>query len=204
MDNWAMTITGTASYDGAVGLPKEVARAVELAHRLHFENSCRLEQGRLLQVVAAGHRGGVIGETGTGCGVGLSWMLSGAGNDARIFSVDIDSERAHACQELFKSYPNVRVESSDWTALLRHGPFDLLVLDGGGSGKTGEPVAADEVLRFGGTLTIDDFTPFAEWPPIHEGRRDEARLFWLNHGNLRATEIRLSEDLSTIVATRIR
>jgi hypothetical protein len=78
------------------------------------------------------------------------------------------------------------------------------VLDGGGSGKIGAPIVVDEVLKFGGTLIIDDFTPFVEWPPTHEGRRDEARLFWLNHDKLLATEVRLSEDLSTIVATRIR
>jgi predicted O-methyltransferase YrrM len=204
MNNWAMTITGTASYEGIEGLPKVVVRAVQMAKKLHFENSCRVEQGRLLQVVAAGQRGGVIGETGTGCGVGLSWMLSGAGNDGQLFSVDIDSERAHACQNLFKSYPNVHVENADWTGLLHHGPFDLLVLDGGGSGKIGAPIVVDEVLKFGGTLIIDDFTPFVEWPPTHEGRRDEARLFWLNHDKLLATEVRLSEDLSTIVATRIR
>jgi hypothetical protein len=60
----------------------------------------------------------------------------------------------------------------------------------------------DDVLKVGGVLIIDDFTPFADWPPTYEGRSDEARLFWLNHPNLLATEIRLSDDLSTIVAVR--
>jgi predicted O-methyltransferase YrrM len=203
MNNWEVSSTGTASYEGAEGLPEAVVIAVQLAKDLNFDNSCRLEQGRLLYTVAAGRRGGVIGETGTGCGVGLSWMLSAVGNSARLFSVEIDRERAPACQELFKNYSNVSVENADWVTLLDHGPFDLLVLDGGGSGKNGVPVAVDEVLNVGGTLVIDDFTPFTDWPPTHNGQVDGVRLFWLNHPNLLATEIRLSEDLSTIVAVRI-
>jgi predicted O-methyltransferase YrrM len=197
-----MAISGTDSYEGAQGLPEEVARAVQLAKRLSFENSCRLEQGRLLQVIASGQRGGVIGETGTGCGVGLSWMLSAVDSSARLFSVEIDSDRARACQELFKSHANVHVENAGWVTLFDYGPFDLLVLDGGGSGKTDTPVVVDEVLTVGGTLIIDDFTPFTDWPPTYKGQIDELRLFWLTHPNLLATEIRLSDDLSTIVAVR--
>lgn len=198
-----MSIRGTASYEGVEGLPREVARAVELAKILDFESSCRLEQGRLLQILAQGRQGGVIGETGTGCGVGLSWMLTGASEETRFFSVEKDPARAIACQELFRDYDNVSIENDDWKALLAHGPFDLLVLDGGGSGKGDAPVLASEALSLGGTIVIDDFTPFDDWPPTHKGERDDARLFWLEHPNLLSTEIRLSSDLSTIVAVRI-
>jgi len=45
-------------------LPPLVDRAVRLARREGFGNSCRPEQGRLLFALAAGAR--VIGETGTG------------------------------------------------------------------------------------------------------------------------------------------
>lgn len=202
-NNVVMSIRGTASYDDAENLPIEVSRAVQVARSLEFDNSCRLEQGRLLQVIAHGYQGGVIGETGSGCGVGLSWMLSGASSDTRLYSVESDAVRAMACQELFEDYANVSIENDDWTTLVRHGPFDLLVLDGGGSGKSGAPVLVSEVLNIGGTLVVDDFTPFVEWPPAHEGERDHVRLFWLEHPNLRATEIRLAPDLSTIVGTRI-
>ncbi len=33
----------------------------------------------------------------------------------------------------------VTVLTGDWTELRAHGPFDVLVLDGGGSGKGSEP-----------------------------------------------------------------
>ena len=59
-------------------MPPLVVRAVVLANELGFEYSCLPEQGRLLRVLAAGRAGGRIGETGTGCGVGLAWMVSGA------------------------------------------------------------------------------------------------------------------------------
>jgi hypothetical protein len=55
-------------------LPPLVDRAVSLARREGFGNSCRPEQGRLLFALAAG--AGVIGETGTGCGVGLAALVA--------------------------------------------------------------------------------------------------------------------------------
>jgi Xaa-Pro aminopeptidase len=62
---------GTASYEGLTDLPPLVERAVDLARREGFAHSCRPEHGRLLHALAAG--AGRIGETGTGCGVGLAW-----------------------------------------------------------------------------------------------------------------------------------
>ncbi|MFE3203241.1 hypothetical protein [Embleya sp. NPDC059237] len=58
---------------------------MEAARRHGFAFSCRPEQGRLLQVLAAGatHR---IGETGTGYGVGPAWLASGALPGTRLVS----------------------------------------------------------------------------------------------------------------------
>ena len=56
-------------------------------------------------------------------------------------------------------------------------------------------------LRVGGTLVIDDFTPFSTWPPRHDGQPDLARLHWLTHPSLLAMEIRTEPDAATIVAT---
>ena len=71
-----MSPQGTAAYDGLTDLPPLVERAVDLARRAGSTFSCRPEHGRLLQALAAG--AGRIGETGTGCGVGLAWLASGA------------------------------------------------------------------------------------------------------------------------------
>jgi hypothetical protein len=41
-----------------------------------------------------------------------------------------------------------------------------------------------------------------DWPSTHAGALDEARLTWLEHRALLATEVRVAPDLSTIIATR--
>ena len=83
---------------------------------------------------------GVIGETGTGAGVGLAWMAAGAAPDARIVSVERDTERSGAVAALFADDPRVTVLHGDAADIRDHGLFDLLVLDGGPlAGKMGQP-----------------------------------------------------------------
>ncbi len=199
-----MTPGGTSLHHQTEDLPPLVSRAVELAQRLSFDFSCRPEQGRLLQLLAGGRPGGVIGETGAGCGVGLAWMLSGAAPGSQLYSVECDRDRAAAVQELFADQPSLTVIHDDWTALLAYGPFDLLVLDGGGSGKgsVGTAVEPTLALKPFGALVIDDFTPLTTWPPAHDGEVDLARLHWLMHPDLLATEVVLCPGMSTIVAVR--
>lgn len=198
-----MTEGGTDRYGALDGLPPLVAEAVRLARRMGFAHSCRPEQGRLLAVLAAGRAGGVIGETGTGCGVGLAWLASAAPPGTTIVSAERDPDRARAVRRLFAGAGHVTVLTGEWPALAAHGPFDLLFLDGGGTGKDGG-AAADpaELLVPGGTLVLDDFEPAASWPPMFAGRPDAARLHWLTHPELLATEVRVAPDLAALVATR--
>jgi hypothetical protein len=204
---------GTAAYEGLTDLPPLVERAVDLARRESFANSCRPEHGRLLYALAAG--AGRIGETGTGCGVGLAWLASGARPGTRLFSVELDAGRAARAAGLFTGHPQVTVLQGDWTKITEEAPFDLLVLDGGGQGKSGgtpetpEAPAAPEapadpevLLRPGGTLVIDDLTPASTWPPLFEGQPDPSRLHWLTHPAVDAAELRLAPDLAALVVTR--
>lgn len=195
-----MSVSGTSSYRDAGPLPALVTAAVELAEELGFPSSCRVEQGRLLTALASGavHS---IGETGTGCGVGLAWLVSGRRPGVRVVSVEQDAVRAERVARLFAGVPDVEVVHGDWTLIAEQGPFDLLVVDGG-NGKKGPAADPEELLRPGGSVVIDDFTPLHEWPPMHEGEPDHARLSWFNHPALLATEVRLAPDLSTIIATR--
>jgi predicted O-methyltransferase YrrM len=174
---------------------------VNLARHEGFANSCRPEHGRLLFALAAGAE--VIGETGTGCGVGLAWLASGASPGARLVSVELDATRAERAAQLFSGVPQVTVIQGDWPEIYPHGPFDLLVLDGGAHGKHGPPAAdPDVLLRPGGTLLIDDLTPARHWPPRYAGGVDEARMCWLDYPGLDAAELRLAPDLAALVATR--
>jgi predicted O-methyltransferase YrrM len=197
-----MSRGGTKAYNGIDDLPPLVERAVQAARGTGFELSCLPSQGRLLQVLAAGVGAGLIGETGTGCGVGLAWLATGAAAGARLVSVEKDERLVRTAREVFADVPAVQVVQGDWTGLRHRGPFDLLVLDGGGQGKKDEPpIAPEEWLRPAGLLVLDDFTPGAGWPPMHDGAPDDARMHWLNHPRLLATEIRTQPDASTIVAT---
>ncbi len=198
-----MTVGGTASYHGLTDLPPLVAAAAALADRTGFDLSCLPAHGRLLSVLAAGRPGGRIGETGTGCGVGLAWLASAADPSTRLVSVERDPGRAAAARELFAELPDVTVLTGDWSELEAHGPFDLLALDGGGGGKSGEePVEPRDWLAPGGTVVLDDFSPRTAWPPLHpDGGPDRARLHWLEHPDLVCTEVVTGPTSCTLVAT---
>jgi predicted O-methyltransferase YrrM len=200
---------GTAAYDGVTDLPPLVVRAVSLAGESGFGNSCRPEHGRLLYALAAGAE--TIGETGTGCGVGLAWLASGARPGTRLVSVEVDAERAAQAAELFAGLPQVSIIHGDWREIRAAGPFDLLVLDGGAPAKPRRPAdpaeAADPaglaaLVRPGGTVVIDDLTPARHWPPRFEGQVDEPRMHWLGYPGFDAAELRLAPDLAALVVTR--
>ncbi|NUO59549.1 MAG: SAM-dependent methyltransferase [Hamadaea sp.] len=198
-----MSIGGTSGYTGLAALPTLVAQAIRLGTRLGFDKSCRPEQGRLLHALAAGAAES-IGETGTGCGVGLAWLVSGRRDGVRVVSVERDTRLVEHVRRLFAGVPDVEIVHGDWTAAYAHGPFDLLVLDGGGNAKGSGTADPTRLVRPGGVLVVDDFTPATEWPPTHAGQPDEARLHWLRHPELAAIEVRLAPDLASVVATRRR
>lgn len=200
-----MSLNGTDAYDAyrdTAALPALVRRAVDAARRHGFAFSCRPEQGRLLQLLAAGAPQG-IAETGTGCGVGLAWLASGATPGTRLTSVERDPERARIAADVFRDHPHVEVLQGDWQRIAEAGPYDLLVLDGGGQGKGDGTADPARLLTAGGTVVIDDFTPATTWPPRFDGAPDHARLHWLTHPGLRATELRLAADLSVVVGIRL-
>jgi len=197
-----MSRNGTDAYRGSADLPPLVEAAAKVALDAGFDLSCLPSHGRLLQLLAGGIDAGVIGETGTGCGVGLAWLASGAREGVQLLSVEWDEELVDLARSVFAHVPAVTVLHGDWQELQREGPFDLLALDGGGQGKTDEPaIELPEWLRPGGTVVLDDFTPGAGWPPVHQGQPDTARLRWLQHPRLLATEVRTQPDASTILAT---
>jgi predicted O-methyltransferase YrrM len=203
-DTPTVTVQGSSAYAGVGGLPDLVRAAVALATDLDFDHSCDPRQGRLLSVLAGGYAGGRIGETGTGCGVGLAWMVGATDGETTLTSVEVDRARAAAARDLFAGHPNVRITQGDWSELRASGPFDLLVLDGGGKGKEpgdGPPLEpADGWLALGGTIVLDDFIPADH---ADAGQHDRARRYWLEHPALRSIELRLSPTLATIVGRRV-
>ncbi|WP_031469156.1 O-methyltransferase [Sciscionella sediminilitoris] len=196
-----MTEQGTAAYAGIEGLPPLVGSALGRAREAGFAYCCLPGQGELLRLLAGGIGPGNIGETGTGYGVGLAWLAGGAHPGARLTGVEREPVRAAAAREVFQG-TDISVRTGDWRLLRASGPFDLLVLDGGGQGKGEEPpLDPADWMNPGGVLVIDDFTPLTSWPPSHAGRPDTARLYWLEHPRLCATQIPVARDSATILAT---
>jgi len=197
-----VSVTGTDAYEGRENLPPQVKAAVELATEAGFAYSCHPGQGEFLRTLVEGRGRAVIGETGTGYGVGLAWLAAGMHPGSQLLSVERDPERAAAAASLFHGDPAIRVITGDWRELREYAPFDVLVLDGGGSGKGEEPpLEPAEWMTPGGTIVIDDFSPSDGWPPRHEGQVDAARLYWLEHPQLHAMQITVAPSLVTVVAS---
>src|SRR5437763_366487 len=114
-----MSIRGTDAYVVLDDLPAIVAKAAVAAAAAGFGNSCRPEHGRLLRVLAGG-AGLRIGESGTGYGVGVAWMLAGQQRKVPIVSVERDGERAEAARKIHADADHVRIVDADWTALYDH------------------------------------------------------------------------------------
>lgn len=172
-------------------IPGRVQRALDLAAELRFELSCSLEVGRLLRVLAAQVNRGIIGEIGTGCGVGSAWLLSGMRAGASLVTVELEAVRAKRAGALFQDDPRVRVLHADWHVLLSLGPFALLFADGARAKQT-EPEALLEALGPGGLLILDDFTTPDPWPAERRGPPDPVRDFWLSDPRVASTEVQIS------------
>ena len=176
--------------------PPLVVRAEALARELGFTHSCSEETGRLLHVLAGSRGRARVAETGTGVGFGAAWIVSALDVSVPFVTAELDERRAAAASALFGDDGNVQVLHGDWHDVVPpHAPFDLLFHDGS---KRRPDLDGEETLGLlapRGLVVLDDLTPGREGP-------DPVREFWLGHPALAATEIRVSEWESVIVAVR--
>src|SRR5439155_20561619 len=156
-----------------------------------FTMSSNPEVGGLLAVLAAATPpGGRILELGTGCGVGLAWIVHGLGarSDVEVSSIEADDDIAElACDG---SWPDhVTIIAADAVELIPQlGTFDLIFADaeGGKWERLDLPIAA---LRPGGLLVVDDMTP-PEWQSdTHRVKTEETRRSLTTDPHLIAVEL---------------
>jgi len=171
-------------------LPPLVARAASLAERLDFRNSCAIVYAPLLQMLAAQVRGGIIGEMGTGTGVGASWMACAIGEGSRIVTIEADAARAHAVADLFADDGRIVALHGDALELAAYGPFGLVFCDAG-PGKVDHQEVTVAMTRPGGLIVLDDLTP---------ARTDLA--WWLQCRDVVATTVWVTPELGAILAVR--
>jgi predicted O-methyltransferase YrrM len=181
-------------------LPPLVSAALSLSGRRGFVSSTRNETGRLLASLAAS-KTGLLGELGTGCGVGSAWLRSGANEGTKIVTAESDPQLAQVVAELFADDERIEVVSADWTALIERGPFALLFVDAREAKLSARDVIAD-VVEPGGFVVLDDFTPSAVWPPMYEGRVDTLRQEWLMDPRFTTVEVMVAPDAAVLLATR--
>jgi predicted O-methyltransferase YrrM len=180
------------------------SRVEDAGHPLSsFRDSCIPEVGRLLHVLAASIREGIVGEIGTGYGIGAAWIVSALRPTIPFVSVEIEPFRARTAGILFGEHPNVSVITGDWHQLLSYGPFSLLFVDVSDA-KQRDAGAVVDALATGGLVVLDDLTPAHLW--TREQRElwavDPVRSFWLDHPSLVSTELLVRPDSAVIVAAR--
>lgn len=185
---------GLPAYAARELFPERVWRAVELTRQDDFPLACIPEVGRLLRL-CAGLRGvDQICELGTAYGVGAAWIESGMAPAATLFTVELDAGRANAARELLGDNPAVEVATGDWSIALDRGPLDLVFSDGGPKRLPGDPERLLPLLRPGGLVVLDDYTPgYGE---------DVSRQIWLENPAYRAVEVGLTPSASAILATK--
>jgi predicted O-methyltransferase YrrM len=181
-------------------LPPIVSRAFDTSRRAGYVSFCRNETGRLLATLAA-TRGGTMAEFGTGCGVGTAWLRSGARDEARILTAELDPKLAGKAAQIFEDDPRVEVRAADWSTLRDQGPFSLLFLDSGTPSEV-TPDAIADLVEPGGLVVLDDVTPCEMWPPVTGGRVDTLREQWLTDERFTAVEVMIASDAAALIATR--
>jgi predicted O-methyltransferase YrrM len=204
-----------------VSCPEIVRKAMAVARELGFPlvpegcpgdyqgppTACIPQVGRLLQVLAAGKPGGLIGEQGAGAGVGTAWLASGLAGGARLVSAELDERLAAGAARLFADRSDVEVRAGDWHLALRGtGPFDLLFMDAIPSFDL-EPAQWDrttELVKVGGQIVMDDLTPVELWPAHWQARVDLKREFAFANPRVVGTEIRTTPSTAALIVTRLR
>lgn len=186
---------GLPQYDDPSKVPERVWRAVEQTRAAGFELACIPEVGRLLQLLAGLH--GVLHacELGTAYGVGAAWIESGLRPEARLTTIELDAGRAAAAGALFKDSARVEVLRGDWTDVTELGPFDLLFSDGGPKRRPGDPERLAPLVRAGGIVVLDDYTPGWSGPDI-------SRDIWLDSELFRTAELTLTPAAAVLLAVR--
>jgi len=188
----------------SMDLPESVAAALDRASKSGFELSSEPEVGQLMACLAnAVPIGGRILEIGTGCGVGLSWIVHGVGSrtDVEVVSVELDPVLADATRSI--GWPSwVSIIEGDGADLVGTiGSFDLIFPDAPG-GKIFKLRKTISTLRPGGFLLVDDMDLTAhEDPELRDGLAS-VRERIVTHPDLICVELAVASGV--IVATKRR
>jgi predicted O-methyltransferase YrrM len=185
-------------------IPESVAAAQDRASRSGFELSSEPEVGQLMACLAhAVPIGGRILEIGTGCGVGLSWIVHGLGSRADVEVVSVEIDPAIAASTRGVGWPDwVSIVEGDGAVLVGAiGSFDLIFPDAPG-GKIFKLRKTISTLLPGGFLLVDDMDLSVHNDPELRNGLASVRERLIEHPDLVCAELPLASGV--IVASRRR
>jgi predicted O-methyltransferase YrrM len=183
-------------------LPPMVRRAKNLARQVQYRLNCSNGTGRLLRLLASQLQGGVIGEIGSGCGVGSAWLISAIAPGTSLVTVEKDDTLAAVVRSLFENYSMARVLNGDWIEIVKYGPFSM-IYSTANVARFIPPEALMQALRLGGMMVIDGLVPLEQLEQSYVANPDPLRSFWLDDPRLEATEILVSLKEAVILSARI-
>jgi predicted O-methyltransferase YrrM len=167
-------------------------------------SACLPGVGRFLAMLAAGCRGGVIAELGTGAGIGAAWLASAMPADCTLVTAELDPGLAAAAAGLLAGDARIRVLAGDaGTVLAAQAPFDLIFADCGVRDAAAF-AALSGMLKPGGRIVMDDVTPVLALPADSSLRQfDIKRSLFAGQRSLTWTEVVLPDLAnSLLVGTR--
>jgi demethylmenaquinone methyltransferase/2-methoxy-6-polyprenyl-1,4-benzoquinol methylase len=186
----------------AMDIPEPVAAAQDRASTSGFKLSSEPEVGQLMACLAnAVPIGGRILEIGTGCGVGLSWIVHGLGSRADVEVVSVEIDPAIAASTRSVGWPNwISIVEGDGADLVGTiGSFNLIFPDAPG-GKIFKLRKTISALRPGGFLLVDDMDLTAHEDPELRVGLASVRERIVNHPDLVYAELPIASGV--IVATK--
>ncbi len=144
------------------------------ADALGFDMNSGMQVGQLLASLAASKPGGRCLELGTGCGLGVAWLLSGMDGQSHLVSVDTDDGPQAIARDVLGADARVTFVLEDGGAVLERtdpGTYDLIFADAW-PGKFSHLDEALAALRPGGIYVVDDLLPQPNWPDGHQANVD--------------------------------
>ncbi|MEO0962085.1 MAG: class I SAM-dependent methyltransferase [Pseudomonadota bacterium] len=155
-------------------LASSLAEINTRAEAFGFDMNSGMQVGALLASLAASKPGGQFLELGTGCGLGVAWLLSGMDAQSHLLSVDTDEAPQGIARDVLGADPRVTFELDDGGAVLERTDaesYDLIFADAW-PGKFSHLDEALEALRPGGLYVVDDLLPQPNWPDGHQTNVD--------------------------------
>lgn len=189
-------------YRATTLIPPLVRRAKNLANQMQYRFNCSNGTGRLLRLLASQFQSGIVGEIGSACGVGGSWIVSALQPGSTFVTIDNNASLAAVVRTLFEDFPSVRVLNGEWHDLVRYGPFNLVYVSASRALQCAPEVLL-QALRIGGAIVIDSLVPIDQLSIELRDHTDPLRSFWLNDTRLLATEIFVSTGEAVILASRM-